>query len=557
MPLRSFALRLLGFLIAAALATSLSAGETRDLKFSYRSAVDGTEQPYRLYVPANYKTGEAGPLIIAMHGTGGDENTILDVYSGKPVQQAAEKHGVLVVCPRGGSGGPTEYRGVGEVDVLAVLADVRRRYPIDPTRIYLTGHSMGGTGSAYLALHHPDMFAAAAPLAAAYSFPWLARNAAQVPMLWVGGADDATFYLRGVMVGIEAMLKFGADVKLELLPGQGHVGPMRELDHVFAWLLKQRRDPHPTSYVFDVDTPLHGRAWWTDIRKIAVPGKMASVEAQAVSRSHAALRLTNVAEIAFAPDPVVFDLSAPTALSINGSPVWSGSCSAGSELKCLLVDGKWRVSPREAVRPEGYRCHPVAEAPEELTMRGTEKRLADWIADAMRSATGADIALYSPVYYRGLPIAKGTVDVIDIIQCSRPFDQCLVTIDLTGHELIQILEDNLAAVDGYRAMGVDLPGAGRLVQVSGMRYSFDRRQPPGKRIVESDLEPARRYSVVVEAQVVERSTILLAGRFKKLDYHMTDIPLSLALFGYAARSPKLIAPAGGRVREVNSTAGGE
>ena len=73
--------------------------------------------------------------------------------------------GVLLVSPHGC--GTTEYRGIGENDVLCVLEEVRKRYRVDDDRVYLTGHSMGGTRAAYLALHHPDQFAAVAPLAAA------------------------------------------------------------------------------------------------------------------------------------------------------------------------------------------------------------------------------------------------------------------------------------------------------------------------------------------------------------------------------------------------------
>ncbi len=38
-----------------------------------------------------------------------------------------------------------------------------RRYRVDPDRIYLMGHSMGGYGTNNLATHHPDLFAAVAP----------------------------------------------------------------------------------------------------------------------------------------------------------------------------------------------------------------------------------------------------------------------------------------------------------------------------------------------------------------------------------------------------------
>ena len=54
------------------------------------------------------------------------------------------------------------YQGIAERDVYDILADVERRFPIDPDRVYLTGISMGGAGALRLALTRPDVWAAVA-----------------------------------------------------------------------------------------------------------------------------------------------------------------------------------------------------------------------------------------------------------------------------------------------------------------------------------------------------------------------------------------------------------
>lgn len=180
-------------------------------------------------------------------------------------------------------------------------------------------------------------------------------------------------------------------------------------------------------------------------------------------------------------------------------------------------------------------------------MLGTEKRLANWITDAMRAATGADIALWGGWAYRGLPIPEGTVDIVDLIQCSRPFDQHLVTVKLKGLDIIAILDDNVPHPKKNQPTRIDSPGASRLVQVSGMKYTFDASKDTGSKIVAHDLEPERVYTVTLEGQVVERETMLLAGRFRKLDYTTTPTPFTLALYGHAARSGKIEARKEGRV----------
>ena len=50
------------------------AASSQDLPLKYTSTIDNTEQPYRLYIPPNH--ANPAPLVIAMHGTGGNESTL-------------------------------------------------------------------------------------------------------------------------------------------------------------------------------------------------------------------------------------------------------------------------------------------------------------------------------------------------------------------------------------------------------------------------------------------------------------------------------------------------
>lgn len=515
----------------------------QDLHLTYTSAIDNTSQPYRIYIPKSLRS--PAPVVIAMHGTGGNENTLFDdpPYQGFSLKQAADKHGVIVVSPHGR--GITEYRGIGEHDVLSVLEAVRVRYPVDPERIYLTGHSMGGTGAAYLAMRHPDLFAAAAPLAAAYSYPWLARNLANIPTLWIAGANDDEFYHRGVAVGLERMRKFGARAILESLPNEGHNGPVKDFDKVFTWLLKYKRDLHPRRYVYETDTPLHGCAFWTCLHEFARPGQAAMIQAEAPGGNRVNLTLSNVAEFTFTPDSTFLDTTKAIPLAINGTIIWSAPIPLDKQLR---ITHGWTAT-LEPIQPRHitWRQHPIATAPQELNMLGIQKTLGTWIADAMRAATKSDIALYGGWAYRGLPIPEGTVDIVDLLQCSRPFDQLLVTVQLSGHEIIQILDDNVPHPKKDQPLRVDSPGASRLLQISGATYTFDASKPDGYKIIHSTLDPERQYTVALEGQVVERQSVLLAGKFRKLDYRTTDIPLTMALYGHAVAAKTITAAPPGRV----------
>lgn len=525
----------------------------KDLRLTYFSPIDRTEQPYRVYVPSAYDGQRAIPLVIAMHGTGGNENGLFEDKRIPPdhLKRVAEKHGVLMVTPHGR--GTTEYRGIGENDIFCVLADVRKRYRIDGERIYLTGQSMGGTGSVYLGMHHPHLFAALGPLAPAYSFPWLAANLQHLPSWWIQGAKDSGFYLTGVDVGIERMRRLGVAVKRDLIPDEEHPAGLKRIDDVVGWMVGHRRVAHPREYVFEIDTPLHGRAYWTDVDAVAEPGRMATVRARAEGPQRARLDLENVASLAFFPDPAVFDPAKPLTVVVNQAEVYAGPVPADRQLRLIAEGRRWKTAlePRREEDLTTYRTHPVAVAPVALDNQGTEALLANWITDAMRSATGADIALYNRMHDRGLGLPQGSVDIVDLIQCSRPFDQYLVTARLTGRDLLEILDAN--AAEPKRSGNTPAPAvAARLVQLSGARYTFDPAKPAGQRIVSSDIDPGRTYTVAMEGQVVERETILLAGRFRKLEYRSADVAFTLALYGYAARQKKIEARAEGRVTRAGS-----
>ena len=52
----------------------------------------------------------------------------------------------------------TFYQGMGEVDVRKVIDEAKRLFAVDPDRVFIMGHSMGGAGSYTVGLHYPDRF---------------------------------------------------------------------------------------------------------------------------------------------------------------------------------------------------------------------------------------------------------------------------------------------------------------------------------------------------------------------------------------------------------------
>ncbi|MEK6321486.1 MAG: prolyl oligopeptidase family serine peptidase [Acidobacteriota bacterium] len=212
-----------------------------EFKKAYRSKVDNTLQPYQVFVPTAYHKSKPAPLVIALHGMGGDENSYFQAYGQGAFKLEAEKRGYIVACPKGRKPA-SMYIGDAEKDVMDVIAEVRRDYNIDPDRIYLTGHSMGGFGTWSVAMSHPDVFAALAPVSGGSSNPAGMSKIAHIPEIVVHGDKDPTVPVERSRVMVAMGKKLGMAIKYVEVPGGDHgsvVAPT--FKDVFDWFDAHRR----------------------------------------------------------------------------------------------------------------------------------------------------------------------------------------------------------------------------------------------------------------------------------------------------------------------------
>ena len=212
-----------------------------EFKKAYRSKVDNTLQPYQVFLPTAYDKSKPTPLVIVLHGMGGDENGYFQAYGQGAFKVEAEKRAYIVACPKGRKPA-SMYIGDAEKDVLDVIAEMRRDYNIDPDRIYLTGHSMGGFGTWSVAMSHPDVFAAIAPISGGSNTPAGMSKIAHIPEIVVHGDNDRTVPVERSRVMVEMGKKLGIEIKYIEVPGGDHgsvVAPT--FKDVFDWFDTHRR----------------------------------------------------------------------------------------------------------------------------------------------------------------------------------------------------------------------------------------------------------------------------------------------------------------------------
>jgi len=204
------------------------AGRTGDFKRHYYLAEAREIMPYRLYVPKAYDGTRPFPLVVALHGLGGTEDSMLGPnYRMIP---EAESRGYIVVAPLGyridggygrGAGPGNKRSELSEQDVMHVLARVRHEFKIDDQRIYLMGHSLGGIGTWALGAKYPAIWAALGPISGVAD-PRTVAVMRNIPEVVVHGDDDNTVPVSGSRAMVAEMKKLGVDVKYIEVPGGSH-----------------------------------------------------------------------------------------------------------------------------------------------------------------------------------------------------------------------------------------------------------------------------------------------------------------------------------------------
>ena len=231
------------FASAEAVLASVKAGKnpfdkkTGDFKRHYTLESANEILPYHMYVPTTYDGTRAFPLIIALHGLGGTEDSFFDGYD-KTFPPLAEQHGYIIAAPLGyrvdggygwGVGNPPadpavrQTRERSEQDVMQVLQIVRQTYKIDPSRIYLMGHSLGAIGTWLIAPKYPDIWAAIAPISG-QGRPASLERITHVPEIVVHGDDDRTVNVQGSRTMVAKMKELGIEYKYIEVPGGSHGG---------------------------------------------------------------------------------------------------------------------------------------------------------------------------------------------------------------------------------------------------------------------------------------------------------------------------------------------
>ncbi len=169
--------------------------------------VDGVERTYILHVPASYDASTPVPLVLGLHGGGGNA---AQFSRRNQLTTLSDEHDFIVVYPDGLDHGWNDSRELDnrtshdDVGFISALIDyLSSLYNLDPTRVFSTGVSNGGIMSYRLACELSDKIRAIAPVVGLMPAPLVESCAPAQPVAVriVAGTKDPLVPYDGGGVG--------------------------------------------------------------------------------------------------------------------------------------------------------------------------------------------------------------------------------------------------------------------------------------------------------------------------------------------------------------------
>ncbi len=149
-----------------------------DLSFDHGLNQNPKDVQYRYlsYTPKEYNTDtlKKWPLIIYLHGGSRRGTDLIKLYAdGIPDQlYRGREFPFIIIAPQC----PEHIRWSTDNWFENLFKEVNDKYRIDTNRVYLTGFSLGGAGTWYIAAKYPDKFAAIAPMSGFTSHMYFIDN---------------------------------------------------------------------------------------------------------------------------------------------------------------------------------------------------------------------------------------------------------------------------------------------------------------------------------------------------------------------------------------------
>lgn len=205
---------------------------------------------YVKYLPKDYDETKKYPLVFFLHGAGerGDDLDLASRYGFmQHVRDEGKEYPFIFIAPQCPNG---KYWGCYTESLIAFLDWICKELPVDEERIYLTGLSMGGTGTFMLAMADQERFAAIAPICGS-GIVWYSGALINFPVMIYHGDCDKTVSIHDSISMVSRINEYGGNAQIKILYGVGHEAweVAYSGDELANWLLSQKKVKKDNSIV--------------------------------------------------------------------------------------------------------------------------------------------------------------------------------------------------------------------------------------------------------------------------------------------------------------------
>ena len=328
----------------------------------YRSKLDGSVQPYGLFIPPNLSAGPSR-LMVWLLGRGEKRTELAFIAERQAGPPQLTPASTIVLVPYGRFCNATKF--AGEVDVFEAMDAVRARYQIDPLRITVAGFSMGGASTWHLGTHHSGLWCAASPGAgfaevAVYTKAFAAGR--ELPTWWeqeLWHWYEATSYAGNFFncptiaysgeidpqkqsADLMELAAAAEGLKLERLIGpqtahKYHPETKKELTARLEALAAKGRDPRPREVRVTTYTLRYPRVAWVQIDGLARHWRRADARARLEKSGAISVETENVTALAL-------ECGDTPAVTIDGEKLTVPTAAAdGASRHFVRQNGHWSI----------------------------------------------------------------------------------------------------------------------------------------------------------------------------------------------------------------------
>jgi predicted esterase len=333
-----------------------------------------SQESYHVYLPPKLAASAADrfPLIVFLHGAGG---TSAGIAGSQSFQAAADRLGAILLAPQNHTGWNWAWNEDEMSQVVLLVQLIKRRYPVDDTRVVLSGFSMGGWGSMSIGAAYPDPYCGLVPVAGsvgavfnstdlavhkAYCCPHM-ENLGNLRFHYLTGAEDMALMLYQNRACELCLKELGSEYVYSELPGVGHVFLPDLWEAAVAWTLARPRVPYPTGVAYNLaaqasaDPPgfkwfqqeLRTPQYWAELESRLDPSKPARLEAKRVG-NQITLGVKNLSKASLFLAPEMVDPASPVTIVDEASGAILQKRTLALDRRLLLTEAR-RRSDRSAI----------------------------------------------------------------------------------------------------------------------------------------------------------------------------------------------------------------